>query len=543
MKCATLTLAVFMAVLTACAGPRGARITDTMALKQPAPDQTAAEPAVPGAAADGEFAGLDTKMKYSLLVKNAELRDTLLLLSRKTGVTIVADRDVSGRVTADFKDKSIKDILFVLLKPYGYTAYVENDIIRVSRPRLVSKTFYLSYLKDKRQSTSTMNAAISESNVGGYSSAGSNINLNVSSGTPGSSSGSSSSSSAPSGNVSIKTTGTSDFWNEIIHGLEVIIFGDSTNKSVEGGYSKGEKSGKQLVVNELAGIVYVRDYSDNMEHIKSFIDDIEHSVKRQVMIQAHIAEVSLSDSFAYGVDWSYLLNNTIGSDVRPMKFTQRLTPTPPSEIFQINITNNKVSALLDAMKEQGQLNVLSSPKISTLNNQKAVIKLTTKEVSWIQNTIIPTQGSQVVYTIPQVDEVGIFLDVTPQINEKGTVTMQIHPSISEKSKTSLSPDGKSSKPIIDVREVDSMIEVKNNQTVVIAGLIVDKIIETKRSVPLLGDIPYLGALFSFVSQEKKKTELVILITPFILNDKTIAEIRADHEERLSKAGRKFSITP
>jgi MSHA biogenesis protein MshL len=179
-----------------------------------------------------------------------------------------------------------------------------------------------------------------------------------------------------------------------------------------------------------------------------------------------------------------------------------------------------------------------------MNNQKAVIKLTTKEVSWLSNAVYNAQGQvSFKYSTPQVDEVGIFLDVTPQINEKGTVSMQIHPSISEKSKTSTSPDGTSSKPIIDIREVDTMIEVRNGETVVIAGLIVDKIVETRRSVPFLGDIPFLGALFRYVTQEKKKTELVILITPYLLTEKSVAEIRKEHEERLKKAGREFSATP
>jgi type II secretory pathway component GspD/PulD (secretin) len=121
--------------------------------------------------------------------------------------------------------------------------------------------------------------------------------------------------------------------------------------------------------------------------------------------------------------------------------------------------------------------------------------------------------------------------------------MQIHPSISEKSRTSISPDGESTKPIIDIREVDTMIDVRNGQTVVIAGLIVDKTIETRRSVPWLGDIPLLGWLFRYTSQETRKTELVMLITPYVLTDKTAAEIRKVHEQRIRNAGREFVPTP
>jgi len=514
-----------------------------MAMKKPAADQ-GIEQAGERISPKEEFAGLDTKQTYSLTVKNAEIKDTLLLLSRKTGMTIMTDRDVTGRVTADLKNMTLKDIMYVLLKPHGYTVYVEHGIIRVSKPRLITRTFFVNYIKDKRSSNSTMSAAISESGSPGYNQGGASINLNVSSGGASGASNSSGVSSGQQGSVSVQTSSVSDYWNEVIKGLEVIVFGDSSRSIKTDGYSKGDKSGKQLIVNELAGLVYVRDYSDNMENVKSFLDDVERNVKRQVLIQAHIAEVSLNDTFAFGLDWNYLLTNRIGSDVKPMQFSQNLVPAVPSNVFQVSITNNKVSALLDAMREQGNLNMLSSPKISTLNNQKAVIKLTTKEVSWLMNSAYNAQGNVLLsYTTPQIDEVGIFLDVTPQINEKGSITMQIHPSISEKTRTSLSPDGKSSKPIIDIREVDTMIDVKNNQTVVIAGLIVDKIIETKKSVPFLGDIPFLGNLFSYISQEKKKTELVILITPYILNDKSIADIRTEHEERLKNAAKKFIPTP
>ena len=536
-----LTLASLL--LSSCAAPRPPKLPDTMALFNMPPEEIA--PPTEQVKLQDEFAGIDTSKTYSLTVKNAEIKDTLLLLSRQTGYTIIADKDVSGRVTTDFQDKTLRDILYSLLKPAGYSAYVENTVIYVSKPRLITRTFNVNYNKGKRSSTSTMNASISEGGSSGYASAGGSINLNLTTGTGGSggTNGSYGSSSSPQGSVSVKTSGESDFWSEMIRGLEVMIFGDSGGGSGHSGGSRADKSGRKLVVNDLAGLIFISDYSDNMDRIKSYLEDVEKAVKRQVLIQAHIVEVSLNDSFAYGIDWSYL-RTLDGSNPTTVKLSQGLMPPVPSQVFQLSIANNKVSALLDAMKEVGQVNTLSSPKISTMNNQKAVIKLTTKEVSWLSNAVYNAQGQvSFKYSTPQVDEVGIFLDVTPQINEKGVVSMQIHPSISEKSSTSISPDGTSSKPIIDIREVDTMIDVRNGETVVIAGLIVDKILETRRSVPFLGDIPYLGVLFRYTTQEKKKTELVILITPYLLTEKSIADIRKEHEERLKKAGRDFSVTP
>lgn len=518
------------AMLASCASPKPAKAPDTMALTIPIIDDAVSE--VEPRLTPEEFSGLDTSLTYTFTVRNAEIQDALLLLSRQTGASIVPDRDVTGRTTVDLRNRSLRDILVAILKPSGYTVYVENGIIRASRPRLISRTFNVNYMKDKRSSTSTTNAAISDSGSSGATQ----------------SAGSQSTGGGPSqqGSVTIQTSGVSDFWREMIKGLEVIIFGDLGGGRTDAGHSRSDKAGRRLIVNELAGVVHVRDYSDNMEHVRGFLDDVERSVKRQVLIQAHILEVSLSNAFSLGIDWGYLRTLDAGaSNPTTINMTQGLVPVPPTGVFQFSLTNNKLTALLDAMKEQGQLKMLSSPKVATLNNQKAVIKLATKEVSWFQKTTTYPGAPpvQITDTLPQIDEIGIYLDVTPQVSEKGTITMQIHPSISEKSRTSVSPDGKSTRPVIDVREVDTMIEVRNGQTAVIAGLIVDKIVETRRSVPFLGDIPWLGALFRYTFQETKKTELVILITPYVLTDTTIADLRRKHLERLDKAGRPFLPTP
>jgi len=216
-----------------------------------------------------------------------------------------------------------------------------------------------------------------------------------------------------------------------------------------------------------------------------------------------------------------------------------------TSMFKFNAAGKDFGVFLDALKDQGNINMLSSPKISALNNQKAVIKLTTKQVSWIKTqTTIAAGGLQSDITYqPQIDEVGIFLDVTPQIASDGKITMQIHPSVSEVRDFS-SPNNNpelGSKPVINVREIDTMVEAMSGETIVIAGLISDRLNETKRSIPLLGDIPYLGMLFSFNKQERTKSELVIMMTPYVLNAKKVDEIRAEHEKRISDMGGDFHL--
>ena len=529
-------------IVYGCATPEMTGVPETMVLNEP--PKLDMPKAKPEPARAEEFPPSKEAGPFSLSVRDIDVRDIFLLLSQDSGVNIIADKDITGKISIDFTNLDLNSALYAITRQLGYTFRMDKGFIRVCKPILETRSFQINYITGKRSSSSTMSAAISGGDTSGGIGAGRSTNINIST-TPSSAQGAGTSTSSAQGNVNVTTSGTSDFWKEIRKGLEVIIFGEAKGGSEsEGSYSRGDSSGKKLIVSELAGIAHVTDYSDNMERIEEFLNDVEKAVRKQVMIQAHIIEVSLNDTYKLGIDWELLT----GNGTETFSISQGLLTQPATGVFvldyELNLASKKITALLDAMKEQGQVNVLSSPKVSTMNNQKAVIKLTTKEVSWVTNSFLNADGTVVLsYTTPQIDEVGLFLDVTPQIDDKGIITMQIHPSISEKIRDSISPDGKSSKPVIDVREVDAVIKVKNGQTIVIAGLITDKISDTTRRVPLLGDIPLLGALFRQTSQEKKKSELVILLTPYILTDQSVEDIRKEHEERLKKTGRTFEPVP
>jgi MSHA biogenesis protein MshL len=531
-------------IVFGCAAPRIAEVKDTMVLQEPPKVEAPAPKTEPVIKEEVPYA----KDRFSLSVRDADVRDVFLLLSKDSGTNIIADMDVKGKISIDFTNLDLNSALYAITRQLGYTFRMDKGFVRVCKPVMETRSFRINYITARRSSTSTMSASISGGGgrTGGMVGSTSNINLNVSGSSSSSSEGSGVSSSSGQGSVNVTTSGTNDFWREITRGLDVIIFGDSKGGAgSDSSYSRGDdKTGKKLVISELAGIIHVTDYSDNMEKIEDFLKDVEKAVRKQVMIQAHIVEVALNDDYKFGIDWSLLMGSGKGTDNELFNISQDLAVTPHTGVFNINVTGKKITALLDAMRGQGQLNVLSSPKVSTMNNQRAVIKLTTKEVSWVTNSFLNADGTIVLsYTNPQIDEVGLFLDVTPQIDDEGVITMQIHPSISEKTKDSFSPDGKSSKPIIDVREVDTMIKTRNGQTIVIAGLITDKINDTIKKVPWLGDIPVLGHVFKQTVQENKKSELVILMTPFVLNDQSIEDVRKEHEERLRKAGRTFEPVP
>jgi len=510
---------------------------------------------------------------YSLTLKNADINDVLMLLSKESGIPIVGERGLRGYVKIEAQNRKLGELLFAILKPLGYTASVENGIIMVGRPQLTTRTFRVNYIKDKRNSTSNMN-------VSGFSSSSNSGNSSSSSST--------SSSGSSSGSVSVSSESKSDFWGALESSLELMVFGTSgQGKRDSGGYIRseiekklipqnavmapktvGDKTSpvhaevddpmlsstqlaenrlKQLLVNELAGIIQVTDYPENLDKIADFIAEVEEGSKRQVLIQAHIMEVNLRDAFSLGVNWETVFSkgSTYGLSQGLPIASVLGNLSNVSGVFKFSAQGKDFDILLDALKDQGNINMLSSPKISALNNQKAVIKLTTKQVSWIrtQTTIVSSTSTLDTTYQPQIDEVGIFLDVTPQIAIDGKVTMQVHPSVSEVLSLS-SPAGNpllGSKPIINVREIDTMVEAKTGETIVIAGLISDKLTESKKSVPLLGDIPYLGALFSQSSTERSKSELVIMLTPYVLNARSVEEIKLEHEKRMQEMGGAFHL--
>jgi MSHA type pilus biogenesis protein MshL len=487
--------------LGGCALPDSPRVADTLA----APDfvGVTSEPEQIAQEAQDDAPLISDKFNqgtFSLALKNVDIQEALAILSKTSPVPIVAEGDVSGRVTINIKNKPLGDLLFTLLRPLGYRASIENGMIVVGSNKLITRSFVINYLKDKRTSSSVTNASISAG-----------------------SSGSSSSSGGSTGNVSVTTSGGSDYWTEIIKGIESIAYGrDKSN-------SKNSKT--NIVTNRLAGVIHVTAPAKTMGSISSYLSNIEREVKRQVLIQAHIVEVELNDEFSLGIDWNNIFNNLKGAVSVDMMPT--LAAGAISNSFVLDIDTNNFDLILDTFKEQGGINMLSSPKISTLNNQKAVIKLTTKEVTWVNSTIVNANGDTLqTTTTPQIDEVGLFLDVTPNISAAGSITMQVHPSITEVKEVSESPDGNSSKPVITVREIDTVVNVNSGQTMVIGGLIADKVSTVKRGIPLLGDIPYLGWLFSSHHQVKKKTELVIFLTPYTLNNHTIESIRTEHENRI-----------
>ncbi len=192
------------------------------------------------------------------------------------------------------------------------------------------------------------------------------------------------------------------------------------------------------------------------------------------------------------------------------------------------------------LSQTGTVNVLSSPSVSTLNNQPAVMRVGTQDVFFTTtNTIDPTTGAIVKSsTTPSTINEGVVLDVTPQISSDGIITMNIHPTITERTGQATSPEG-ISVPIVDVRETDVVIRVADGETAVIAGLMSDRTLSEVNKVPILGSLPLIGGIFRKTELETRKTDMVILISPRILTIRTAADYareRVEQQEALKGGG-------
>ncbi len=323
------------------------------------------------------------------------------------------------------------------------------------------------------------------------------------------------------GGGTISSEDSSDLWGDIETGLKSLV----------------SERGK-VTINKMAGLVVVNDYPSNLKRVGEFLERVEGSVQRQVMIQARVVDIILSDDYQMGLDWSALTKISglalKGTLTGGMILAQSLSPG--TGIFQIGLSDTDFSILLDAMSKQGKVNMLSSPKISVMNNQKAAIKVVTSEVFFdVSTTVDPDTKEKTTEATSKTVDVGVVLEVTPQISHDGDVIMNIHPVITEKVGESSfeSEDVKLTVPVLAVRETSTVVKVRDGQTMVTAGLIQEKESDIKTKVPLLGDIPILGYLFRKTERSVQKSELVIFLTPTILTGKRIEDLSWEERRRLN----------
>lgn len=456
---------------------------------------------------------------YSVVVKDVPANDLLFSLARDAGLELDLQSVNERTITINAVDQPLRNILERISAQarLRYQLRGRNLIIQDDQPYW--HNYRVDYVNVSRVSEGEVGVATEISTAGG---------------TVGEESGQQGDSQGNLSKTTVKNKSDNDFWTALGDGLTSIV---KTNRAREGGSSAPE-SGNPVIINPMAGVITVFATQRTHSQVQSYLDTILDNARRQVLIEMTIVEVELSDNYQAGVDWQRLsgqagLGNNGGSFESSL-----LGPAlsaPPFFRFGYNNENadgSSVSATVRMLQQFGDTKVLSSPKIMALNNQTALLKVVNEKVFFTieldireATTNIPERRTftSEIHTVP----VGLVLSVTPQISDDGYVSLNIRPTISRITGFAIDPaprladsDFDNLIPEIQVREIESLLQVVDGHTIVLGGLMQNEQVKSVDGIPGLSKIPKIGGLFSYTKDELKKTELVIFLRPTIIRNGT-----------------------
>lgn len=482
--------------------------------------------------------------RFDLVVNNAPANQVFMALVSGTRYSMLVHPDVAGSITVSLKDVTVREALDTIRELYGYEYKVTGTRIVIQPLVLQSRIFQINYLAGKRQGktdTRVTSGSISTSQNNNAGATGNSTTTTPTQGGTGSTQYANDSSR-------IITTSDTDFWTDLGTSLHAIV-------PTEGG--------RQVILNPMSGVIVVRAFPSELRAIENFLRATQLVVERQVMIEAKIIEVELKDGYQSGVNWSAfhrgnnsrasggminggsrlsptgildtdtgatdssgttLTNPALSSD--PGMNLIRGTAAATGGIFGLAFQTSNFAALLSFLETQGNVQVLSSPRIASINNQKAVLKVGTDDFFVTSITTNSTTSSTGTTNSPTITVQpffsGIALDVTPQIDDDNNIILQVHPSVSvvtEKTKTlNLGTLGIYSLPLAssNVNESDSIVRVQDGNIVAIGGLMKQAQSDDHSGLPGSGGVPVLDTLFGQRTKSYLKRELVILLKPTII---------------------------
>lgn len=476
------------------------------------------------------------EQRFDVSVQKVPAKTFFVGLVSQAGVNVVAHPEIEGVISLNLKDVAVEDVLSVVRDVYGYEYQFKNGIYTIYPRKLRTEIFHINYPDFKRvgvTDTSVLIGNINSNNGsqngrrgrGGGGGGQNEDSVNLIGQAGGESENRSSQGGGFSPGSRVQTLNATNFWSLLQDSLSSMVGGDV--------------DGRFVMTNPMAGIVVVRALPVEISTVREFLEKSELSVQRQVILETKILEVSLNDQHATGINWSAVsgalsLSNVISGvgDLDDVLFNGENT----SEVlFGASLQVNDITKLINLLDQQGEVSVLSSPRISTVNNQKAVIRVGSDEffVTGISNST--TASASTVTNTPEVELSsffsGISLDVTPQIADDGDVILHVHPIVSnvqDQLKEIQVGDDNFSLPLAlrDIRESDSIVKAASGQVVVLGGLMQESSsgVDTRRSK--LGGVPILNVFFKHEAKSLRKTELVILMRPIVLNEESIdAEVR------------------
>lgn len=507
---------------------------------------------------------------YSIVVYDTPVKEVLFAIARDSKLNIDIHPSIQGRVTLNAVDQTLPAILERISKQVDLTYKMQGNVLMIAPDQPALRTYKIDYVNMTRDTTGFIGAAAEISSTGQSATTGA---------------GGTSSTTSTSGNgannssrTAVNSESKNRFWETLEKNIkdilteadkEIVItrlgnpqdVNNKSDKNAADAVSQQDKTqnlqqeytefktlyAATVIVNREAGIINVRATSKQHERVQEFLDKVMTSVKRQVLIEATIVEVRLSDSFQAGIDWSRLNNTASNSG---FQFRQQLG----AQTSSINGTGNNfstsanafgvvpdagfvagylnpisrignIAASINLLEQFGTTKVLSSPKLMVLNNQTAVLKVVDNIVYFTVQSQ-QSQGSvgggilSTVTTTANTVPVGVVMTVTPQINDGGNVNINVRPTVSRvlgyKSDPNPNLKIESLVPEIQVREMESMLQILSGNTAVLGGLMQDDILTNNDRVPGLSRIPGLGKIFSGKNDANRKTELVIFLRPTVI---------------------------
>ena len=451
---------------------------------------------------DIQTLGKASEERFDVIADGLSAHDFFMGLVQGTDYNMIVHRDIEGAVNLKLKSVTVEEVMQAMRKVYGYEYRREGKLYQVVPAKLQTEMFQLNYLDIQRE-------GVSDTQVSAGSVRDSASDSSSSSSDSSSDSSSSGSSSTLVG-TRISTKTSANFWVNLKQTLDALISGD----------------GRRVVVTPQTGMIIVRALPSELATVREYLERAELTLHRQVVIEAKILEITLSDKFQAGVNWATLGEPSAGKTITLNQVASSITADGLGGIFRSTFALNDFTAVIELLGRQGDVQVLSSPRVSTVNNQKAVIKVGTDEffVTAVETTT--TTGTSTT-TTPSVELTpffsGIALDVTPQISGKGEIVLHIHPTVSEvedqqKQINVGSDDFSIPLAFSSIRESDSIVRADSGQVIVIGGLMKSENSDQNESTPLLGDIPGVGNLFKQRRSVGSKTELVILLRPVLANN-------------------------
>ncbi len=468
--------------------------------------------------------------RFDLAINNAPAAQVFLQLAQGTAWNMLVSPEVTGSLSIALKDTTVPEAMDTLRELFGYEYRITGNRIFVYPNTVQTRLYRVNYLPGRRQGASDIRVSSSAMTSGA-------TNANGASGTTGQGGGGGNSSvgNRADDNAHVRTTSDADFWREVQASLAALV---------------GSAGGRQVVLNPAAGVVVVKATPGELRQVENYLKAVQVSIERQVMLEAKIVEVSLSKDAQTGINWGAFgklgsgqlsigsaapgtrlggtgnLSSADGTTIAPG--VDMATGALGRGFYGLAFQAANFAALLNFLQTQGDVQVLSSPRIATLNNQKAVLKVGSDELYVTGVTTSTTNNGTSSTSSPSLTLQpffsGISLDVTPQIDEAGNVMLHVHPTIStvtEKNKNiDLGSLGAFRLPLAAsaVNETDSIVRVRDGQIVAIGGLMKQELRDERTGLPVVSEAPVVGGLFRQTGTMVSKRELVIMLKPTVIQD-------------------------